>query len=271
MQVRPPTRPAPQACVGVPWRGFTLIELLVVIAVIAVLIGILLPALAGARENARATQCMSRMRDIGVGTLFYADANRDWVPREGAVPTSTVARITRPPWAWVMRPFVDDKVQPPGEVGDQFRGATYYRCPSRFPDGHQIHYVVNGVAFLRPGVIDTRGASIDQFRRGMTKLGMIARPASTMYLAEMAEDRQNALASNWYAYGPRRDVDVAQFYDVWSELQIRGSDTELRIAPKRHKGVSNILFFDGHSRSARPEETTKPASWDDGIYIPLRT
>jgi len=57
-------------------RAFTLIELLVVIAVIAVLISILLPSLAGARESARTLKCKSNQRMFGVAFLTYANANQ---------------------------------------------------------------------------------------------------------------------------------------------------------------------------------------------------
>ena len=48
-------------------RGFTLVELLVVIAVVAILISVLLPAVASARQSARAIQCLNNLRQIGVG------------------------------------------------------------------------------------------------------------------------------------------------------------------------------------------------------------
>ncbi len=62
------------------YQGFTLIELLVVISIIALLVGILLPALGAARRTAQRAVCLSNQRQIGVAMMTYATNNKGLLP-----------------------------------------------------------------------------------------------------------------------------------------------------------------------------------------------
>jgi prepilin-type N-terminal cleavage/methylation domain-containing protein/prepilin-type processing-associated H-X9-DG protein len=100
-------------------KGFTLVELLVVIAVIAVLMGILMPALNKARESGRKVVCQSNLRQIGMAHLLYAEDNRYKI-------VAAIHAETREMWIATLEPYYKEttiklcpsaKKTPPGTTG----------------------------------------------------------------------------------------------------------------------------------------------------------
>src|SRR5215203_2170260 len=69
--------------------GFTLVELLVVIGIIAVLIGVLLPVLGKAREQANRTRCLSNLRQLSTAMLMYANTYQDRLPNSNPPQTTS--------------------------------------------------------------------------------------------------------------------------------------------------------------------------------------
>lgn len=81
---RMPNEPLAQACKPRRRTAFTLIEMLVVMAIISILAGLLLPGLTAARQQARETDCVNNLRQIGLGIKMY-DGSYEYLPVDGHV------------------------------------------------------------------------------------------------------------------------------------------------------------------------------------------
>jgi prepilin-type N-terminal cleavage/methylation domain-containing protein len=166
-------------------RAFTLIELLVVIAIIALLIGLLLPALQKAREAARTAVCLSNQRQIGIALMMYAEAQKEYIPRESGDSEQWPGHPTQPKnpqWPQVLRPYLDsqteakDAIVLAGNWREHFSLAPYYKDPGRKKDRHEVHYVVNGFSFRAPG-------QLNSIAKKATKMSRYPRPSDCVWMS----------------------------------------------------------------------------------------
>ncbi len=263
--------------------GFTLIELLVVIAIIALLIGILLPALAGARDTAKSLLCTTRMRQVATGWQIYADTNRDIsVPAQPGRYSDERRNVYqlgngdqyRPRWFAVIGAAAgfDAFANPSPDREDEHTMTVdaneVFLCPvvpewnntRNYAYGYNHHFLGN-TRFVNDSESDgfinfpVRASSLDAASTVMfaDSLGTAAgKPAAerTQNRNDGSRDPQlRAEGGHGYALDPPRLTPNSDLADR------RNRSPEHRSAPHaRHRQRTNAAFCDGHVETLTLEE-----------------
>jgi prepilin-type N-terminal cleavage/methylation domain-containing protein/prepilin-type processing-associated H-X9-DG protein len=221
---------------SVPWKvrydrrnGFTLVELLVVIGIIAILIGILLPSLAGARMAGRRAACASNLRQIGVALTLYSNDHK------GRCPETTHGGAEDRSWVFTLAKYLGNVDAVRTCPGDD-------RAAERIRD-FGSSYTLN--EYIAVPLVDPFGRVIED----LTCLHRLRRPAETITVFEISDKRET---------GPSGDHTHSRNWMLPASPQARWERVCNDIQPDRHttrssrertRGSANYLYADGHVAS----------------------
>jgi prepilin-type N-terminal cleavage/methylation domain-containing protein/prepilin-type processing-associated H-X9-DG protein len=199
-------------------KGFTLVELLAVLAVVGLLAAITIPVVGSIRERARASRCLSNLRQLGMAIPLYAAENK------GAVVPSRIGYGDDQYWPYLLAPFLSldsTRTTPRGSRTD-----TVLTCPTEKADPLGATENIVGLYVIRY-TINSHIAEVNN----LLTLPQVSRRERVKNL------------------NPARTMI---FMDSFSGGSLGFASTFASTYP--HGGKTNVAYIDGHVETKTPEE-----------------
>ena len=254
-------------------HAFTLIELLVVISIIALLVGILLPALGAARRSAQRIKCLSNARQVAIAMVSYSTDNDEFIVKQKSNLTGRPDAdiVTDPQWWWTSKlvldgylPGIESFVCPSMEVSgmwgardtQNFILADVNSTNPQYGPGtwwwNRGHYGTN-VYFLttRIGHPEQSVAATEAVRRNQsTRESEVANTSATILLADSIYERD-------IIEGPRI-WGMGYLFPSWDT-----PNKQVGHADARHQNSINVGWVDGHGENVQVQDKENPFHADE--------